>query len=423
MLIKLCLFLIGLITVSIILSLPVYSGIHGMGEECSICHTLHNSDNTELLDEEAINSGEVGCYKCHSSVSGIEAPDTYAEFNFSRSHHPLDDEKECLVCHKMDKQHNDGYLDSWPKLELNDPDPRDSHVYSGAKINNFCLSCHDNSPVELGNPPRTPVDLSSAYEFTGHGRIDINEPCDACHNHHGSLTKPYLIKDVINRSIITGNDNSVCFACHDYTKGSYEGRAAYLSSEHGMRGKLCIDCHNPHGDSKDLCYLCHNDKYSAHYSQKRDKLCVDCHDPHQKDSLKMTKGDEEELCYICHKELKREFEKFSHHKVDDDEYGGGKVECFSCHNVHTITKFNVTDNNSCISCHKTDVRDEMHRVHEDKNYDCQSCHDAHASDGTGGIKRGALLREEITVKSWRVSDKYYEGKNSCSSPALGLGCH
>ncbi|HDZ76878.1 MAG TPA: hypothetical protein ENH41_02190 [Candidatus Omnitrophica bacterium] len=449
------------------------------GKDCASCHEQHNNDEYKQLKRSAVNAGDISCFKCHSSSSESGAPDSQQEFTTAISSHPISDETECLICHELTEKHNDGYLDSWPDVALNDPDTQDSHVYSGAKINNFCLSCHDNSPVTLGSPAETPIDLSSAYEFTGHGRIDIDEPCNSCHNHHASMSKPYLIKDSINSATITGNDNSVCFACHSFSDGIYPGKNTYLSSEHGIQGKLCIDCHNPHGDSKDLCYLCHNANYSAHYSTQRDKLCVDCHDPHQKDDLKMTREDEEKLCYACHSGLESEFGNmrdgasgaFSHHKVDDEEFGGGRLECFECHNPHTVTVLNIVSDptdplmfpspfpdtaygfktdiydNFCLKCHDgsrfgakdiqaelndgnylvsgftDDGQDNLHREHKNDNFGCQNCHDAHSSNGTGGIQRGALLHEEIIVSDWNASNGYGSGKNSCNTSALGGSCH
>lgn len=455
---------------------------HYEGRECSECHLEHNNEEYKLLKQEVINSGQIPCFVCHSSArEDTTAPNTEREFNTATSRHPLGTDKECLICHKIGKKHNDGNVDAWPDVELRDPDPQDSHVYTGAKINDFCLSCHDNSPVSLGEPPQAPIDLSSAYEFSGHGRIDINEPCTSCHEPHASMAKPHMIKDKIKDTVITGNDNSVCFACHTYSSDRYPGKNAYLTSEHGIRNKLCIDCHNPHGDNKDLCYLCHNDQYSTHYSSKRDKLCIDCHNPHEKGGLKMTKEDEEKLCFICHGEFEREFGNmrdgisgsFSHHKVDDEEYGGGKLECFDCHNPHTVTKMNIVSlpddsganmppkafpkdsynykidiyDDFCLVCHDgsrtyaKDIRSELsslsnletefsadrtsnlHKAHKDKGYGCQNCHNAHSSSGTSGIKRGALLSEEIRVDNFSEVDKYSAGKNSCSSSSLGLSCH
>lgn len=455
---------------------------HYEGRDCAECHLEHNNDEYKILTDDAINSEKVPCFTCHSTDRPESpAPDTKREFDTASSRHPLGGDKDCIICHELSDKHNNGRLDSWPDVSLRDPDPQDSHVYNGAKINDFCLSCHDNSPVTLGDPPQIPVDLSSAYEFSGHGRIDINEPCSSCHKHHASMTKPYMIQDVINNTVITGNDNSVCFACHSYSDGIYPGKDAYSVSEHGMQNKLCIDCHNPHGDNKDLCYLCHNDKYSAHYSTKRDKLCIDCHDPHQKGDLKMTREDEEKLCYLCHKELEKDFGNirkgisgsFTHHKVDDEEYGGGRLECFDCHNPHTVTKMNiVSDPDSsglifppkafpkdsysyktdiydefCLKCHDgsrisaKDIKSELesasnlkadftigdmnnlHKIHKEKGYGCQNCHNAHTASGTSGIKRGALLREGIAVNTFDQVKKYSDGKNSCSGLGLSLGCH
>ncbi len=452
---------------------------HPREKDCRQCHSFqHNNEEYKLLSQKAILEGKIPCFTCHAENRDKDAPNTYQEFTATQSHHPLGTDKECFICHNLDEKHNNGRLEEWPDMPLKDPDPQDSHVYQGGKINDFCLSCHDNSPVSLGDPPLTPVDLSSAYEFTGHGRIDINESCTSCHEHHASFNKPFLIKDVINDAVITGNDNSVCFACHATSDGSYAGQRPYEVSEHGLQNKLCIDCHNPHGDNKDLCYLCHNDQYNSHYSTKRDKLCVDCHNPHQKDGLKMTREDEEKLCFLCHKDMEKDFGNirdgksgsFSHHKVDDEEYKGGKIECTDCHNPHTVTRFNIVTlpeghqaprpfpqdaysfktqsyDDFCLHCHDgsrflaKDIKSELnspstldsefsadgttnlHKAHQEKGFGCPNCHNAHSSEGTAGVKRGGLLHEDIVVNDWDEHKKYIQGKNSCSASRLGLGCH
>jgi len=101
--------------------------------------------------------------------------------------------------------------------------------------------------------------------------------------------------------------------------------------------------------------------------------------------------------------------------------------CLNCHDGSRIRAKDIKSELGLASNLETgftqDGTNNLHKPHRDKTFGCQNCHNAHSSAGTDGIKRGALLHEEITVNSWDQSEKYSEGKNSCSSSNLGLGCH
>ena len=135
-----CFYIACFAALTVLLSFRVVYGSSQKGEDCSACHEQHNNEEYKQLNPDAINSGKISCFTCHSAASGTAAPDKKREFAMARSSHPVSSDAECLICHELNQKHNDGYLDTWPDLELRDPDPEDSHVYSGAKINNFCLS-------------------------------------------------------------------------------------------------------------------------------------------------------------------------------------------------------------------------------------------------------------------------------------------
>lgn len=213
-------------------------------------------------------------------------------------------------------------------------------------------------------------------------------------------------------------------------------------------GKECASCHNPHlsatGDPKLLsakkadgtivssgpqfCLVCHGDEVvnkiiydiggshqpyigSVHDEQMAPPLsgtrvtCTNCHRNHSSMEVRLTKAKEEENCYQCHSStgidadqyadrssayktvlfsVYDDFQKQSHHKIENSDASpgdGSRLECVNCHNPHYITDdqagnrkiISDPDNtnstwltsdplmgrtsNFCIRCHDTNTND------------------------------------------------------------------
>jgi predicted CXXCH cytochrome family protein len=134
------------------------------------------------------------------------------------------------------------------------------------------------------------------------------QSCAACHDNHGSEYQKLIgVRNVftgtnrINSTAITGNDNSVCYACHTtastgyplFTRlangypntGTWPGSATYTNATYGIHNKPgvvwpgsgytggdCKNCHDVHGTANTYdvlrgthtqasfgtCFTCHN---------------------------------------------------------------------------------------------------------------------------------------------------------------------
>jgi len=162
-----------------------------------------------------------------------------------------------------------------------------------------CLVCHD------GTGSSTDIESKFGYgDTTGsaHSLEPDTEPdsstikyCDSCHTPHFDPTgTAKLVRDPIRGTTVTGNDNTVCFACHEklsyltITTDAWWGETIYNASKHATgaatsalgtypdtsytRG-LCLNCHDVHGSQytdlqRDTSYL----------ASEKNRLCYICHD-------------------------------------------------------------------------------------------------------------------------------------------------
>lgn len=282
--------------------------------------------------------GEQHCYACHSRVAdGYKSADgfdrygqrlmidvagtesVYGQFQLAGSTHPVEatasGSVECESCH------NAHVVQSTAGARVTDP----TNTYNLAGYTTttqralFCLTCHDAD----GGPTRTVSDATyvpydvrmtspkmdkTLYGLGSHwvagGSISAAETvaCDTCHDSHGSdYTKLLGARDVatgsnrINGQAITGNDNSVCYACHTgastsypaFTReavtgyamnGTWPGRAVYTGATaiHATVGSNangdCKTCHGVHGTANVY------DELTAPFTNADFTLCFNCHD-------------------------------------------------------------------------------------------------------------------------------------------------
>ena len=117
-----------------------------------------------------------------------------------------------------------------------------------------------------------------------------NIKCIRCHQPHGSPYAP-LIQETIRDETgvtysVTGNNSTVCFACHQGGIRNYKGKNIYQMSKHGSTvlaekassvypgtsylPGMCHNCHEPHGISG----------FQKYTRDEGNDLCVRCHDVH-----------------------------------------------------------------------------------------------------------------------------------------------
>ncbi len=397
---------------------------------CAICHTLKNG--TELW-----RSREV-CYQCHGNTNasdnpaGSFGPNIEAEFNecadqtyttTSMSRHPVPEGNLlCTDCH--DPHQNVSEMTDLLKVKKPNAHPRRrrrTDYYFSYKTsplgNTFCFACHgktknrtidhyrergyygrtrgDHETDYLDTPHNTA--LSSISESDATGTVNVGAKCLNCHIEHGTATGTNLIRPVISGTVVTGNNNTVCFACHESpspeyptsTKvpsssneagypatGTYPGKDTYLSSAHNSPtlvypgtnypGGDCKNCHSPHGTGRfDMLIDTYTSpkNYPTATSYEAYALCIDkCHDadgpgPDVAQYYKSTTSN-------------------AGHSLDQNPTviattataylpKGAKMPCYECHNPHGSQKGNykmfpdersnttvTTARDICISCHR-----------------------------------------------------------------------
>ncbi|TET52954.1 MAG: hypothetical protein E3J54_05375 [Actinobacteria bacterium] len=242
--------------------------------------------------------------------------------------------------------------------------------------------------------------------------------CRRCHTYQMDLNKEKSLRSQVrdpegDDHAVTGNDNSLCFACHDVARSNtpeYNGDTIFNQVKHSSTNSsgraltrypdadfdsgMCGNCHNPHGvadttnylrvSGQALCSVCHDDplllpkpstyayqgttKYSesqhasaAQFPEKQVGECANCHNPHGVDDgtgnpiPKMTAMAEENLCY-----------------------GGGGGQCHSSAanselGVNIYERFNLLASNT--AKHNVDDTTQVN-----SEIECAGCHNPHLNN-------------------------------------------
>ncbi len=234
-----------------------------------------------------------------------------------------------------------------------------------AGASKVCLSCHDGT-VALGMVRSR----SEAISFTQPIGTEQNLGTDLSNDHPVSFrydsalvfSNP-LLKDP---AALTGNirldkDSQLqCTACHE----PHNNQFGYFSRVDGMRGALCLACHNMNGwdgsihKSSTAVWngLSSSPWQHTSWNNVSDNACENCHTPHNAAGKKrlLNSSTEEGNCIPCHngnvaqKNIVNEFNKVSLHPIYN--YTGAHdpaentvvssnrhVECSDCHNSHAVS--------------------------------------------------------------------------------------
>lgn len=222
-----------------------------------------------------------------------------------------------------------------------------------------CQACHS--------------DMFDNYSKTPHWKTTLNarkgpewQGCEACHGpgkaHVEAMSEAGsdAAKVAAGRKLIFGfkgvpaqEISQRCLSCHDYD----EEHSNFARQAHNINNVSCVDCHSPH-----------------HYKQLDFLL-------RQKQPL---------LCFSCHGEVKAEFNKPFHHRVNE-----GLIKCTDCHNQHGgfLTKqlrSTAAQDTVCFKCH-TDKSGPFVFEHAPvKTEGCVACHTPHASSNPRLLKRSQV---------------------------------
>ena len=215
--------------------------------------------------------------------------------------------------------------------------PTDPALYVGPDT---CATCHEEISKNFATTAHFATTLDSnldSHKGPGwHG-------CEACHgpgkahvDGGGDKSKIFTFEGVTPQEA-----SARCLSCHQ----SSEDHSNYRRSVHLVSGVPCLDCHSPH---------------------------------HAKESQFLLTARSPELCYKCHMDVRAEFARPFHHRVNE-----GLVQCNDCHNPHGSfrpkqLRTNAAGNEVCYKCH-TEKQGPFVYQHEAKIEGCVICHSPHGS--------------------------------------------
>lgn len=226
----------------------------------------------------------------------------------------------------------------------------DASQYVGAET---CKTCHADMPSKgfaksFEDSPHfvTTLDTNKGPEWHG---------CEACHGpgkEHvdggGDKSKIFSFKNVS-----AAESSARCMGCHELgPEHANFGRSAHLQNNVG-----CTDCHDTH---------------------------------HAKESQYLMKEKQPQLCYGCHLEVRQQFGRTFHHRVNE-----GLVKCSDCHNPHggfNARQLRTTsaDDTVCFKCHTDKAGPFVFEHPVVKTEGCISCHTPHGSSNPRLLKRSQV---------------------------------
>jgi len=226
--------------------------------------------------------------------------------------------------------------------------PSDPDLYVGAET---CKACHEDIYKNFDETPH--------FVTTMDGKLDANKGpewhgCEACHgpgkahvDGGGDKSKIFTFKDAS-----AAQTSARCLGCHQYgEEHSNFGRSAHLLNNVG-----CIDCHSPH---------------------------------HPKETQFLMKEKSPDLCYKCHLEVRAQFAKPFHHRVNE-----GLIQCNDCHNPHggfepRQLRVSSGQDEVCYKCHAEKAGPWVYQ-HEAKIEGCAVCHSPHGSSNPRMLKHNQV---------------------------------
>jgi DmsE family decaheme c-type cytochrome len=220
-----------------------------------------------------------------------------------------------------------------------------------------CAVCHEETVAE--------------FRSNAHARLisgdwfGLAQACASCHegaHEHAKEGDPELVRTFPGEN--RAEDAELCLGCH----ASASGMGAWPAGEHALAGVSCADCHEVHGDPRQLghtvlgarpvdlqerCYDCHPEVRaqvrmpSRHPISEGHMTCAACHDPHGANpGLLATPNRVNDLCVDCHPAQHGPF-VFQHEPVEES--------CLLCHQPHGAVADKLlaqTEPFLCLQCHE-----------------------------------------------------------------------
>jgi len=220
----------------------------------------------------------------------------------------------------------------------------DPSQYGGSDT---CKTCHEEQGKSFDQGPHWKTNLAKHAGPQWQG-------CEACHGpgkEHAESADPAKI--IRFPSLSREEASKRCLGCHEFG----EEHSNFLRSQHLKNNVGCVDCHSVH-------------------SARVNRFLLKAAQPN--------------LCYSCHLEVKPDFAKPTHHRVNE-----GLINCTNCHNQHggfltTQLRSTAAQDNVCFNCH-TDKAGPFAFEHAAvKTEGCVACHTPHGSNNPRLLKRSNI---------------------------------
>lgn len=207
-----------------------------------------------------------------------------------------------------------------------------------------CKGCHEGEFTSYDHGPH----WKTEKDAKGLGW----QGCESCHGPGKAHVEGGGDKSKIVRfpALTPKEASRICLDCHEQG----EEHANFQRSEHLMNGVGCTSCH------------------SVHKPKVQEKLLV---------------AKQPAMCYSCHLEVKPDFSRPFHHRVNE-----GLVGCTDCHNPHGgfLTKqlrSTAAQDQVCFKCHSEKSGPFVFEHAPMKTEGCVACHTPHGSSNPRLLRR------------------------------------
>lgn len=199
-----------------------------------------------------------------------------------------------------------------------------------------CKSCHEEQFKNVDRTPHAKTMFATIAGAPAHG-------CESCHGPGAA-------------HVDGGGDKSRIFTFQGVTQREIAQR--------------CLTCHAGHAEQSGFLRSSH---------MKNDVSCLGCHSVHHAKEPRLLVAKSNDLCFSCHGEMQAEFNKPSHHRVQE-----GLITCADCHNVHGAAKpkqvRDAADGDAvCFKCHRDKQGPFVFEHLPVKTEGCSACHTPHGS--------------------------------------------
>ncbi len=212
------------------------------------------------------------------------------------------------------------------------------------------------------------------------------ETCKLCHvpQSDGLHANPHWKLEIKGKH--ETSEPATCEGCHGPGKAHVDSGGdkakifRFTIAPSKEADKRCLSCHQLDGDHDNFLRSAHSEGKVG---------CLGCHSMHApKEQVGLLKAAQPTLCYTCHTDIRGQFSKPMHHKVNE-----GLLKCSDCHSPHGSTQDKLlrtanTGDAICIKCHTEKMGPFTFEHPPMKTEGCVFCHAPHGSPNPRLLNRG-----------------------------------